>query len=54
MLYVSNEKSEWAKPYYENGVAYVYAYVWNKDDDWCSEIGEIGVSGFGGGIARRY
>ena len=54
LLYVSDEKSEWAKPYFENGVAYVYAYCWNKDDDWCSEMGEIGVTCHGGGISRRY
>ena len=30
-----------------------YAYVWNKDDEWCSEFGTISVASFGGGIARR-
>lgn len=32
--------------------SYVWAYVWNKDVDWCSEYGTIGVKSFGGGIAR--
>ncbi len=31
---------------------YVFAYVWNKDDEWCSEFGTIGVQSFGGGIRR--
>ena len=29
-----------------------FAYVWNKDDDWCSEFGSITVQSFGGGIKR--
>ncbi len=27
-------------------------YVWNKDDERCSEFGTIGVQSFGGGIRR--
>ena len=30
----------------------VFAYVWNKDDDNCSEFGSIGIRSFGGGIRR--
>lgn len=33
---------------------YAFAYVWNKDDDWCSEFGTIGLLSFGGGITRCY
>ena len=29
-----------------------FAYVWNKDDDQCSEFGSITVQSFGGGIRR--
>ena len=29
-----------------------FAYVWNKDDDWCSEFGSVMVQSFGGGIRR--
>ena len=36
----------------ERNVHYGFAYVWNKDDDWCSEFGTIGVKSFGGGITR--
>lgn len=32
--------------------SYVWSYVWNKDDDMCSEFGTIVVKSFGGGIAR--
>lgn len=32
--------------------AYAWSYVWNKDADWCSEYGTIGVQFFGGGIVR--
>ena len=31
---------------------YVFAYVWNVTDDWCSEYGTIVVKSFGGGIRR--
>lgn len=31
---------------------YVYAYVWNKTHDLCSEFGDIVVKSFGGGIKR--
>ena len=31
---------------------YAFAYVWNKDDDFCSEFGTIGLKSFGGGIKR--
>ena len=30
----------------------VYAYVWNKDDDYCSEFGSVGIKSLGGGIRR--
>lgn len=53
-LYVSENKSEWEEPYKENGISYLFAYVWNVDDDFCSEFGSIGVKSFGGGIARKY
>ena len=36
----------------EEKTHYVFAYVWNKTDEWCSELGTIGVQSFGGGIKR--
>lgn len=38
--------------YYGNGNFIVYAYVWNKSIEWCSEFGSIAVKSFGGGIKR--
>lgn len=52
-LLVTNYKSEWKNLVVtENGTHYAFAYVWNKDDDWCSELGTVGVKSFGGGITR--
>ena len=36
----------------EDDVTYLYAYVWNKTNEFFSECGEIGVKSLGGGIAR--
>lgn len=54
-LIVTNYLEEWDTLVYGNGRSnehYAFAYVWNKDDDWCSEFGTIGVQSFGGGIRR--
>ena len=52
-LLVTRYKQEWKNLVVsENGTHYAFAYVWNKDDDWCSELGTIGVKSFGGGIMR--
>jgi hypothetical protein len=52
-LLVTNYKSEWKNLVVtENGTHYAFAYVWNKDDDWSSELGTVGVKSFGGGITR--
>ena len=53
LLYVSNNPEEWQYDNEDLKDGYAYAYVWNKDDDNCSEFGTIGVQSFGGGI-RRY
>lgn len=38
----------------DDGLYYVYAYVWNKTMDYCSEFGTVGLqSGFGGIIRRE-
>ena len=31
---------------------YAFAYVWNQDDEWLSEFGDVAVQAFGGGIRR--
>lgn len=53
LLLVTNYKSEWKTLVTTEGYThYAFAYVWNKDDDFCSEFGTIGVRSFGGGITR--
>lgn len=54
LLLVSDYKEEWD---YElekisPNTYSAFAYVWNKDDEWCSEFGSIGIQSFGGGIKR--
>lgn len=53
-LIVPDHKCEWKELLYaQRGNNFIaFAYVWNKDDDWCSEFGSIGIQSFGGGIRR--
>ena len=52
-LFVSDYSDEWEYSIYSHGNMHtVFAYVWNKDDEWCSELGSITVKSFGGGIKR--
>ena len=52
-LIMTDYKEEWDTLVTGRGYQhYAYAYVWNKDDEWCSEFGTIGVISFGGGIKR--
>ena len=52
-LYISDYEEDWDEMLYPQGNKYyVFAYVWNKDCDWCSEFGTIGIRSFGGGIKR--
>ncbi len=52
-LIVTNYKSEWKTLMWSEGNKHAaFAYVWNKDDDWCSEFGSVMVQSFGGGIKR--
>lgn len=37
----------------DGGLYYVYAYVWNKTMDYCSEFGSVGIQSAYGGIVRR-
>lgn len=36
-----------------DGLYYVYAYVWNKTMEYCSEFGSVGIQSAYGGIVRR-
>jgi hypothetical protein len=51
-LYVSDYKEEWEMDNNDIAEGYTLAYVWNKDDEWCSEFGSVGVKGLFGGIIR--
>ena len=52
-LLISKYKEEWDMLVTsEKDKHYAFAYVWNKDDDWCSEFGTVTVQSFGGGIKR--
>ena len=52
-LYVNKYKNEWSFTLESEGNLHnAFAYVWNKDDDSCSEFGTICVRSFGGGIKR--
>ncbi len=52
-LIVTDYPEEWDDLVYTQGNRHTaFAYVWNKDDDWCSEFGSITVQSFGGGIKR--
>lgn len=58
-LIVTDYKEEWdnlVEKYQgkndDTNTIYALAYVWNKDDDSCSEFGTICLQCFGGGIRR--
>ena len=52
-LIVTKYKEEWNRCVVsEKNKHYAFAYVWNKDDEWCSEFGTVVVQSFGGGIKR--
>ena len=52
-LIVTDYPEEWDTLVYSQGNRHTaFAYVWNKDDDWCSEFGSVTVQSFGGGIKR--
>lgn len=52
-LIVTDYEEEWDTLLEKYGNQYyAFAYVWNKDDDDCSEFGTIVLSSFGGGIRR--
>ena len=52
MLYVSSDKEEWEDDKANIKDGYVFAYVENIDNDWCSEFGSIAVKPSIGGLVR--
>ena len=52
-LIVTDYEEEWDNLLEKSGNHYfAFAYVWNKDDEYCSEFGTITLSSSGGGIRR--
>ncbi|MEG1751957.1 MAG: hypothetical protein RR247_02720 [Clostridia bacterium] len=52
-LLITDYKEEWVALVSECETYHTaFAYVWNKDDGTCSELGDILISSFGGGIRR--
>ena len=52
-LLVTDYKEDWNYLLEKaNNGFYAFAYVWNTEDDWCSEFGTVGIKSFGGGILR--
>ena len=52
MLYVSSDKEEWEDDKANIKEGYVFAYVENVDDPWCSEFGSIAIRPSFGGLIR--
>lgn len=51
-LYVSDYDDEWEMEWEDLQDNYVFSYVWNKTDEWCSEFGTIAVKQKFGGLVR--
>lgn len=52
-LYVPNDKEEWDYALEQEGnLFYAFAYVWNKNDEECSELGTVAVKNRFGGLVR--
>jgi hypothetical protein len=51
-LYVSDYEEEWEYDNADVKEGYAIAYVWNKTDEWMSEIGGIAVRELFGGLVR--
>ena len=52
ILYVSPDTDEWQRDKEDIKDGYVFAYVENIDDPWCSEFGSIAVKSQFGGLVR--
>lgn len=52
ILYVSSDINEWEQDKEDIKEGYVFAYVYNKDYEWCSEFGSIPIKSQFGGLVR--
>ena len=51
-LYVNSDETLWKEDRQSLEDGYAFAYVYNKDDDFCSEFGSIGIRPQFGGLVR--
>lgn len=51
-FYVSQHKEEWEMDRKDLKEGYPIVYVYNKDDEYCSELGSIGIKVVNGGVVR--
>lgn len=51
-LYVSDYDEEWPMDNADFKYGLAFVYVWNVDDDWCSELGTISITNRFGGLVR--
>lgn len=51
-LFVSDYEEEWEMDIADIKGGYAIAYVWNRSDDWMSEMGGIAVRELFGGLVR--
>lgn len=52
LLFVSKDEEEWEQERNDLKDGYAFVYVYNKDDEWCSEFGSIGIKSQIGGLVR--
>lgn len=52
ILYVSPDKDEWESDKANIKEGYIFTYVENIDNDWCSEFGSIAIKPSFGGLVR--
>lgn len=52
MFYVSDDQEEWKEDREWLSDKISCCYVWNRDDDYCSEFGDISFNSTNGGLKR--
>lgn len=52
IFYVSTNEDEWEQDKQDLKEGYAFVYVYNKDDEFCSEFGSIGFKRNIGGLVR--
>ena len=52
LLYISPYEEEWEQDKQDLKEGYAFVYVYNKDDEFCSEFGSIGFKRNIGGLVR--